>query len=79
MKVAYFASAGKSDPTRASIPWHLAVNGSAEIGQEVSLILGGDAADLLDPQVRGSMQGLGLPSMKELTDKAREKGLTIHV
>ena len=79
MKVAYFITTGKSDATRASVPWHLALNGSVENGDEVSLILGGDAADLLDPAVRDSMQGLGLPSMKDLSDKARVTGVPIFV
>jgi predicted peroxiredoxin len=79
MKVTYFITTGKSDATRASVPWHLAVNGSAENGDEVSLILGGDAADLLDRGVRDSMQGLGLPSMKELSEKARASSVPIFV
>ncbi len=33
MKILYMATAGANDPTRASIPWHLAVNGSLEAGQ----------------------------------------------
>jgi hypothetical protein len=35
MRILYLASSGTSDPTRASIPLHLAVNGSIEIGHEV--------------------------------------------
>ena len=46
MKITYFASAGAADPTRASIPFHLAANGSLEVGQETAIILGGDAAEL---------------------------------
>ena len=47
MKITYFVSAGVGDATRASIPLHLAANGSVEVGQETSIILGGDAAELL--------------------------------
>ena len=79
MKVAYFVSKGASDPTGASIPIHLAVNGSVELGQEVSLVLGGDAAELLDPKVRDSLEGVGLPPMKELMEKVRDKGLAVYV
>lgn len=79
MKVVYFVTTGASDPTRASVPLHLAVNGSAELDQEVSLILAGDATEILDPKVRDSLQGLGVPSMKELMDKARDKGLAVYV
>jgi len=45
VRITYFASAGTADPTRASIPLHLAANGSVELGHEVSIILGGDAAE----------------------------------
>ena len=79
MKVAYFVSTGASDPTGASVPIHLAVNGSVELGQEVSLVLGGDATEILDPKVRDSLQGLGVPPMKELMEKARDKGLAVYV
>ena len=41
MKITYFVSAGVGDATRASIPLHLAANGSVEVGQETSIILGG--------------------------------------
>jgi hypothetical protein len=33
-------------PMRASIPLHLAANGSIEVGQETSIVLGGDATEL---------------------------------
>jgi hypothetical protein len=36
MRITHFASAGAADPTRASIPLHLAANGSVELGHEVS-------------------------------------------
>ena len=44
MDVLYLAASGPSDPTRASIPWHLAVNGSVEAGQSTAVVLLGDAA-----------------------------------
>ena len=59
MRITYFVSSGAADATRASIPLHLAANGSVEVGQETSIILGGDAAELLlgdndrDPGGRG--------------------------
>jgi hypothetical protein len=31
MRITYFASAGTADATRASIPLHLAANGSVEV------------------------------------------------
>ena len=79
MKTLYLATAGASDPTRASIPLHIAVNGSLEVGHTVELILGGDATELVKADVRDRLEGLGLPPVRELLAKAREHGVPIHV
>ena len=63
MEVLYIAASGKSDPTRASIPWHLAANGSSEAGQSTGILLLGDAAEVLVPQVRDVLEGLGIPPL----------------
>lgn len=57
MKVTYFCSAGAADPVRASIPFHLGVNGSAPNGDEVSFILGGDASELMIDDVSTTWKG----------------------
>jgi len=41
---------GPEDPTRASIPFHIAVNGAAAAGQECAVALAGDATDVLSPR-----------------------------
>ena len=51
MNVLYIASSGSSDPTRASIPFHLAVNGSIERGHEVGVVLAGDSTEFLKPEL----------------------------
>ena len=79
MRILYVASSGTSDPTRASVPLHLAVNGSIEIGHEVEIVLAGDATELLSPDAVDRMQGLGLPSARELFDKARDHAVPIFV
>jgi predicted peroxiredoxin len=79
MKLAYFASAGAADPTRASIPLHLAANGSLEVGQEVSIILGGDAAELLIGDTAGRLAGVGVPPLRELLAKLREHDVPVYV
>jgi hypothetical protein len=43
----HFVSAGASDATRACLPLHLAANGTIELGQEIAVVLGGDATELL--------------------------------
>ena len=47
MKILYLASAGALDPTRASIPLHIAANGSVSEGQECAVVLVGDATELV--------------------------------
>lgn len=79
MKVTYFCSAGTSDPVRASIPFHLGVNGSAPNGDEVSFILGGDASELMIEDRFEEVEGLGVPPMRELISKVREQGLAVYV
>ena len=37
MRITYFVSAGTGDPTRASIPLHLAANGSVEEGRSAGV------------------------------------------
>ena len=79
MKTLYMVTSGASDPTRASIPVHLAVNGSLEVGHTVALVLAGDATELLNTEVREKLGGLGVPPMSELLAKARQHGVAIHV
>ncbi len=73
------ATSGSADPTRASIPLHLAVNGSVEAGQSAALILAGDATELLKRQTRESIEGLGVPPLRDLFAKARQHALPIYV
>lgn len=73
------ATSGSSDATRASIPLHLAVNGSVEVGHTVGVVLAGDATELLKRDVRASLEGVGLPPIRELFDKARQHELTVYV
>ena len=79
MKVTYFASAGTADPTRASIPLHLAVNGSVEVGQDVAIILGGDAAELMLGDTAERLEGVGVPPVRELLAKLREHDVPVYV
>jgi predicted peroxiredoxin len=79
MRITYFASAGTADPTRASIPLHLAANGSVELGHEVSIILGGDAAELLLEDTAERLEGVGVPPVRELLAKLREHDVPVYV
>jgi hypothetical protein len=46
VKFIYVATKGAADPTLASIPLHLAVNGSLEVGHDTAVILVGDGAEI---------------------------------
>jgi predicted peroxiredoxin len=79
VEILYIASCGTSDPTRASIPWHLAVNGSIEAGQTARMVLAGDASELLKSDIRDSLEGLGVPPVRDLISKALDRSVPIHV
>ena len=79
MRITYFASAGTGDATRASIPLHLAVNGSVEIGQETAIILGGDAAELLLADHIETLEGVGVPPVRDLVAKLRDHAVPVFV
>ena len=79
MRTLYITTAGSSDATRASIPLHLAVNGSLEVGHDVGVVLAGDATELLKAGLRDGLQGIGVPPARDLLAKARQHNLPIYV
>lgn len=79
MKFLYWVTTGTSDPTKASIPVHLAVNGSAEVGHEVEIILAGDAAEIILDDNATTMEGVGLPPMRELIEKVVKHKIPVYV
>ena len=79
MRILYLAASGASDPTRASIPLHLAVNGSLEVGHTVSIVLAGDATELIKPSLRATAEGIGVPPVRELMSKARDHEVPVYV
>ena len=79
MNVLYFVSSGTADATRASIPLHLAANGSVEVGQEPSIVLAGDATELLVGDNVDAMEGVGLPPIRELLAKLRDHEIPVYV
>ena len=79
MEILYLATSGTSDPTRASIPLHLAINGSVEVGHSVNLVLAGDATELVMPPTREMLEGVGLPPARELFAKIRQHEVPVFV
>jgi predicted peroxiredoxin len=79
VRIAYFVSAGTSDATRASIPLHLAANGSLEAGQEPAIVLGGDATELLLEDNASRLEGVGVPPVRDLLAKLRDHAVPVFV
>jgi predicted peroxiredoxin len=75
----YIATHGPDDPTKACIPFHLAVNGAAEAGIEAAINLAGDAAVLIQDQYIESVTPLGLPPLRELMVRISEKDIPIYI
>ena len=79
MRALYISATGSADPTRASIPLHLAVNGSVEVGHDVGIMLAGDATELVRADVRERLEGVGLPSARELFAKVKQHEVPVYV
>ncbi len=77
MRLLYIVTKGVGDPTLASVPLHIAANGSVEVGQYVSVVLAGDATDLV---IGDNAQRLeGVPPARELLGKLREHEVPVYV
>jgi predicted peroxiredoxin len=79
MKTLYLTLSGAGDPTRVSVPLHLAVNGSVERGHTVGVVLAGDATELLSADVRDRLEGVGVPPARDLFAKARQHDVPVYV
>jgi len=79
MKILYLATAGAADPTRASLPLHIAANGSVAEGQECALVLAGDATELVSREKAERVEGVGIPPAKELLQKLLENRVPVFV
>ncbi len=75
----YIATHGPDDPTKACIPFHLAINGAAEAGIEATINLMGDAAVLIQDRYIETLTPLGLPPLRDLMAKIREKGIPVYI
>ena len=73
------ASTGPTDPTRASIPFHIAANGARPAGTEVAIALAGDATELMKPDIIANVYGQGVPPLRDLLDKCLEQNVPLYV
>ena len=79
MKILYLATTGAGDPTRASLPLHIAANGSVEAGQDCAVVLAGDATELVSHETAERVAGVGVPPAKELFRKLLENQVPVYV
>ena len=79
MRLLYIVSKGMNDPTLASVPLHIAADGSLEVGQDVSVVLAGDATDLIIGDNAQRMEGVGVPPARELLSKLKEHEVPVYV
>lgn len=79
MKVLYLATTGAGDPTKASIPLHIAANGSVETGQECAVVLAGDATELVSREKAEQVEGVGVPPLRELFQKLLDNQVPVYV
>jgi predicted peroxiredoxin len=79
VKVLYLAASGSSDPTKASIPLHIAANGSVEAGQECAVVLAGDATELISRETADRVEGVGVPPVRELLQKLFDNAVPVYV
>ena len=77
-KVLYSSTYGSDDPTRASLPFHMAL-GAIEAGHQPEIALIAEATYLLKDSVAETIHGVGMPSLPELLAKAIEHTIPIHV
>jgi predicted peroxiredoxin len=79
MKLLYIVTKGTDDATLASVPLHIAANGSLDVGQEVSVVLAGDATELMIGENARHLEGLGVPPLCELLSKLRKHQVPVYV
>jgi predicted peroxiredoxin len=79
MRILYLATTGAADPTRASIPLHIAANGSVAEGQECAVALVGDGTELVSRERAEQVEGVGVPSAKELLRKLLDNRVPVYV
>jgi predicted peroxiredoxin len=79
VRILYLGTTGPDDATKASLPLHIAANGSVEAGQECAVALAGDAVELAKRTVAEAVEGVGIPPARDLLNKLREHEVPIYV
>jgi len=50
-----------------------------EVGDETAVVLVGDATELLAEEVLNALEGVGVPSARDLVSKLLEHAVPVHV
>jgi predicted peroxiredoxin len=79
VKILYLAATGALDATRASIPLHIAANGSVGEGQECAVALVGDGTELVSREKSAGVAGVGIPPATELLQKLVDNQVPVYV
>jgi predicted peroxiredoxin len=79
MHVLFMVTRGSGDPTGASVPLHLAANGTVEVGDQASVVLAGDATEYLVGDALERAEGVGVPPLRELVAKLRDHEVPVYV
>jgi predicted peroxiredoxin len=79
VKVLFVNTAGGADPTRASLGLHLAANGSVEVGQDAVVLLAGDATEMVAGDAAQTLEGVGVPPVRDLLTKLRDHAIPVYV
>jgi predicted peroxiredoxin len=79
LKFVYMVTTGTDDPTKASMPLHLAASGSVEVGHDSAPMLVGDATEMLLGDNLDQMQGIGVPPVRELMANLRDHSVPVYV
>ena len=69
---------GPEDPTRATFPFHIA-KGARESGYDVGIVLANDAPLIMKDSIRDAIQGVGMPSLKELFQFAISNSVRVYI
>ncbi len=77
MKFFYMSSHGTEDPSRATLPFLMA-KGAKEAGHDAEIALMGDSVVLFNDGMASSVQGVGIPPLKELMQFARDNSTPVY-
>ena len=79
MKILYLVTAGAAEPTRASIPLHIAANGSVAEAQECAIAMVADGTELVSRENAERVEGIGVPPARELLQKLIDNRIPVYV